>query len=118
MIRIESLADAMLSGDGLLLRSLLQDFIHEHPHLTAVQKPLTDDMKTLAAAASLLELLAIRLKQQAPAWTNSIGALSEPMFLLKAAVKMKRLRELCLAESPEPLRKRGFYATPNYLEFA
>ncbi len=98
--------------------SLLQDFIHEHPRLAAVQKPMTDDMKTLAAAAALLELLAIRLKQQAPAWTNSIAALSEPIFLLKAAANMRRLRELCLAESPEPLRKRGFYATPNNLEFA
>jgi hypothetical protein len=118
MTRIETLADAMLNGDSLLLRSLLQDFIHEHPHLAAVPKPRTGDVKTLAAAASLLELLAIKLGQQAPSWTNSIGALAEPIFLLKAAANMKRLRELCIAESPEPLRKRGFYATPNYLEFA
>ncbi len=118
MIRIENLADAMLNGDGLLLRSLVQDFIHEYPQLTAVPKPATNDAQTLAASASLLELLALRMQQQAPAWTTSIGALAEPIFLLKAAATMKRLRELCVAESPEPLRKRGFYATPNYLEFA
>jgi hypothetical protein len=31
---------------------------------------------------------------------------------------MKRLREVWVTESPEPLRKRGFYAPPNLLEFA
>jgi len=31
---------------------------------------------------------------------------------------MKRLRELCKTKAPEPLHKRGFYAPPNFLEFA
>ncbi len=30
---------------------------------------------------------------------------------------MKYLWALCEAESPEPLRKRGFYAPPDYLAF-
>ena len=75
-------------------------------------------MYILAASASLLELFAGRLGQQAPAWTKPIGPLPEPIFLLKAAATMKHLRELCEREAPEPLRKRGFYAPPNYLEFA
>jgi hypothetical protein len=43
--------------------------------------------------------------------------LPEPIFLLEAAARMKRLRALCETQSPEPLRKRGFYAPPNFLEF-
>jgi hypothetical protein len=77
-----------------------------------------EDARLLAVSASLLELFAARLGHLAPAWTKTIGPLPKPIFLLKAATTMKRLRELCEAESPEPLRKRGFYAPPNYLEFA
>jgi hypothetical protein len=79
---------------------------------------VTNDSRLLAAAASLVELLALRLRQTPPPWTKDVGALPEPVYLLKAATSMKRLRELCEAESPEPLRKRGFYAPPNFLEFA
>jgi hypothetical protein len=43
---------------------------------------------------------------------------SPPFYLLKVAASMKRLRELCETEAPEPLCKRGFYAPPNFLEFA
>jgi hypothetical protein len=79
---------------------------------------VTNDSRLLAAAASLVELFALRLGQAPPLWTKDVGALPEPIYLLKAATSMKRLRELCETESPEPLRKRGFYAPPNFLEFA
>jgi hypothetical protein len=29
---------------------------------------------------------------------------------------MKRLRQLCLEESPEPLKKRQLYATPSFFD--
>jgi hypothetical protein len=116
MEQIEKIAEAALQGDGLMARSLVQDFFRSHPRLAEVSKPVTEDQRLLAAAASLLELFALRLKQQAPSWTRSIGPLTEPMFLLKSAASMPRLRALCEAESPAPLRKRGFYAPPNYLE--
>jgi hypothetical protein len=51
-------------------------------------------------------------------WVKNVSPLTEPVFLLKSAATMKRLRFLCETESPEALRKRGFYAPPNYLEFA
>lgn len=98
-------------------RSLVQDFFRESPRLIDVPRPIVDDPYVLAASASLLELFASRLGQASPAWTRSVGPLPEPVFLLKAAATMKRLRELCETQSPEPLRKRGFYAPPNYLEF-
>lgn len=118
MVRIEQLAEAVLRGDGLTARSLVQDFFHDNPQLAAVPQPKVDDGQLLAASASLLELFANRLGQAAPEWTKNIGPLPEPIFLLKSAATMKRLRILCETESPEPLRKRGFYAPPNYLEFA
>lgn len=118
MVRIEQLAEAILKRESIIARSLVQDFFSENPYLANIPRPSVDDIHVLAASASLLELFASRLGQQAPAWTKAIGPLPEPIFLLKAAVTMKHLRELCERESPEPLRKRGFYAPPNYLEFA
>jgi len=118
MATIEQLAEAALKGESLLLRSLTQDLLREQPRMSEYPKPQTNDSRLLAAAASLVELLASRLHQTPPPWTQDVGALPEPIYLLKAAASMKRLRELCETESPEPLRKRGFYAPPNFLEFA
>ena len=118
MIQIERLAQAVLNGEGVEARSLAQDFFRANPKLIDIPRPLVEDSRLLAISASLLELFAMRMGQKAPAWTKSIGPLSEPIYLLKSATTMKRLRELCERESPEPLRKRGFYAPPNYLEYA
>lgn len=118
MERIEKIAEAALQGDGLMTRSLVQDFFRSHPRLTELSKPATEDQRLLAIAASLLELFALRLKQEPPSWTRGVGPLTKPIFLLKSAASMPRLRALCETESPEPLRKRGFYAPPNYLELA
>jgi hypothetical protein len=118
MVKIEELAEAAINQDSLLLRSLAQDLLHEHPNLRACPRPRTSDLKILAAAASLIELLALRSHQEPPPWANEIGALPEPIHLLKAAATMKRLRALCEQQAPESLRKRGFYAPPNFLESA
>lgn len=118
MVKIEQLAEAALNGEALILRSLTQDLLRENPILSNCPKPPTGDSRVLAAAASLVELLASRLRQPPPEWTSEVGALSEPVYLVKAAQTMKRLRILCETEAPEPLRKRGFYAPPNFLEFA
>ena len=118
MVKIEELAVAAMNQDSLLLRSLTQDLLHEHPNLRVHPRPRTSDLKVLAAAASLIELLAQRLHQEPPPWTNEVGALPEPIHFLKAAATMKHLRALCEQQAPEPLRKRGFYAPPNFLESA
>jgi hypothetical protein len=116
--RIEKLAKAALKQDALLLRSLTQDLLREYPTLKDFPRPSAVDFQTLAAAASLIELFALRLRQEPPAWTNEVGPLPEPIHLLKAAATMKHLRALCEQQAPEPLRKRGFYAPPNFLESA
>jgi hypothetical protein len=118
MVRIEQLAEAAINQDAFLLRSLTQDLLRERPTLRDFSRPKGVDFRTLAAAASLIELLAERSHQEPPAWTREIGALPEPIHLVRAAATMKHLRALCEEESPEPLRKRGFYAPPNFLESA
>jgi hypothetical protein len=40
------------------------------------------------------------------------------MFVVKSAETMPRLRHLCETQSPEPLRRRGFLAPPDFLTFA
>ncbi|MCB0212639.1 MAG: hypothetical protein KDJ52_25065 [Anaerolineae bacterium] len=117
MIEIKELAEAVLNQDGIVVRSLVQDFLAQQPDLSNLPKPDTDDARILAVAAALVELFAMRLEQEVPSWTGTIGPISEPIFLVKAAASMKRLRELCFTEAPEPLRRRGLYAPPNYLEF-
>jgi hypothetical protein len=107
-----------LNGDSLAARALAQDFVRNTPSLAEIKAPATSDPLVFAMSAALLELFASRAKQEAPAWTRVVGAVSEPIFLLKSAQTMKHLRVLCETESSEPLRKRGFYASPNYLEFA
>lgn len=118
MVTIESVAQSALTKDNLNTRSLAQEFLRNHPDFSAIPRPQLSDPATLAVAAALLELFALRQDKKAPPWTSDIGGVSEPIFLLKSATKMKHLRELCLQESPGPLRKRLFFAPPDYLNFA
>lgn len=118
MVTLETVAETALQRDGLRLRSLVQDFLREHPHLMQIPQPDTANVQLLGTAAALLELFAQRTGQIAPPWTQAIGAVPEPFFLVEAASGMKRLRALCEAEAPEPLRKRGLYAPPDFLSFA
>ena len=117
MVKLERIAEAALSGDALGVRSLVQDWIAESPNLHEVTKPETDDVKVLAVAASLLELLAERAGSKPPLWTSLIAPLIEPLFLVSAAKTMPRMRALCEQATPAPLRKRGIFAPPNYLVF-
>ncbi len=118
MVTLEQLVQAALHREALQLRSLAQDFLRENRRLSDYARPATEDAHVLAAAAALIELFAMRQKQAPPAWTQDIGPLPEPFFLLESAATLKHLRTLCETEAPEPLRKRGFYAPPNFLEFA
>ena len=115
---LEQLADAALQRDSLRLRSLVQDMTRAHIKWSSLARPQIKDMRLLAIAAALAELLATRQNQTPPAWTKEVGALKEPFFLLRSAETMKRLRILCETQSPEPMRKRQLYAPPNFLEFA
>jgi hypothetical protein len=115
---IEQLAQAALARDNLRLRGLVQDLLRGKTPLSQLARPSSRDPRVLATSAALVELLAVRQGQNPPAWTKEVGALNEPFFLVESAAHMKRLRELCETQSPEPLRKRRLYAPPNFLQFA
>lgn len=115
---IEQMAKAALERDNLRLRSLVQDLLRSATPLNKLPRPTSRDPRLLALSASILELLAARQGQSPPAWTKEIGALNEPFFMIESAARMKRLRELCETQSPEPMRKRRLYAPPNFLQFA
>jgi hypothetical protein len=116
MATIEAIAEAALQEDSLQARSLTQDLWREKPDLSRYGRPQTNDVRLLALTAGLLELFAQRLHQNPPDWTREVGPAPEPVWLVSAAKTMKRLRRLCETEAPEPLRKRGLYAPPNFLE--
>ena len=118
MEALDQIAEAALARDALRLRALVQEFLRANPSLQATPPPRSDDPRRRAVAASLVELLAQRANQAPPAWASGVPSLPEPFFLVEAASRMRHLRSLCLAESPEPLRKRGLLAPPNFLAFA
>jgi hypothetical protein len=118
MAQIEQIAKVALQRESLILRSLVQEFLRNQPVLADVSPPQTEDQTVVAMSAALLELFAVRTGQKPPTWTASIGPVAEPIYLLKAAAQMKRLKQLCFQESPDPLRKRNFYAPPDFLVFA
>lgn len=116
---IEQVARGALEGESRLLRGITMAFLRQNPRLNLVPRPETDDKCVLAAAASLLELFAQRSGQPPPEWTRDIGPLPNPIYLVKGIgpATTRSIRRLARDESPEPLRKRGFLATPNYLSF-
>lgn len=118
MVTIMKVAQYALYADDRHLYILLEDFIKSYPIFKEVPYPETTDSRTLSVAAGLLELLSIRYSQEPPNWTSTIGGLPEPFFIRKSAVKNQRLREICLNESPEPLKKRNIFSSANFLIFA
>ena len=117
MAKIEELAIAVLEYDNLLARTLVQEYYDPRLTLAHISRPDTDNRDILVTSAALLELLSLRRGQNPPAWTADVGPLLQSRYLLKAASSMQRLRRLCETEAPEPLRKRGLFAPPNFLEF-
>ena len=116
MVKIEHIAEAALQGDGLIVRSLTQDFLRQTPLLINITEPEQVSAEVLTTSAALLELFASRRQESPPLWTAEVDSLENPKFLLKSAERMKHLRHLCQTESPLPLRKRNLYAPPNYLD--
>ena len=112
---LKKVAQYALFSDDFKLGLLVEDFLRSNPILTNVSRPDTADERTLAVAASLIELFAIRLNQKPPKWTVEIGALEHEFFIQSDTETSHWLRELCLVESPEPLRRRNIFATKNFL---
>jgi hypothetical protein len=118
MALLEDIARAAIEGEALAARSLTQDWLAENERLAEIARAVAADRTVMAVAAALVELFAMRRGQAAPAWSSEVGALDEPLFLVKNAAAMPRLRRLCELEAPEPLRRRRIYAPPDYLSAA
>ncbi len=118
MAQLEDIARAAIAGDALLARSLAQDWLAATTRLDRVPQPETHDATVLAVAAALIETFAIRRNEAAPTWSDGVGPLIEPLYLLRFATTMPRLRKLCETEAPEPLRRRRIFAPADYLSAA
>jgi hypothetical protein len=108
----------LLTHDDFHLRLYVQAWLREQPCFALMPQPETDDPRVLTVTAALIELLAERAGQPPPDWTASVGPLPEPFFVMRRAERPGFTRDLCLNESPGPLRRRNIFAPPNFLEMA
>jgi len=118
MTTLEDVARAAIRRDALALRAHAIDYVRSVADYTTVSMPNLTDRREIACTAALVELFAARAGQSPPVWTAEVVPISEPFYLLESAQTLRRLRRLCEDESPEPLRKRNFFAPPNFLESA
>jgi hypothetical protein len=118
MVKILDMARALINGSALELRQLSMDALESPHELALVPMPTNVAATELAAAAGIVELLCDRAGVTTPSWVHSAPTLEVPMFVVKSAARMPRLRTLCETEGPVALRKRGFLAPPEFLTFA
>lgn len=111
------LVDLVLSEQMRPARAIVMELLHDarlgKMTLHDVSRPELNDTDKLALFAALIEHIAAQAQQDPPDWTKDIGAVAAPIYLVKFGLpKMKALYE---DESPEPLRRRRFYAPSGYL---
>jgi len=112
------LVKSLLSYDTLAARQWLADAQRIGFTWSDVPPPKGMGPTESSLAAGVAELLAARSGQPAPAWAARVPPAPERIFLVRAAATMPRLRALCELEGPEPLRRRGFLAPPEFLTVA
>jgi hypothetical protein len=114
-VELEDLVQALLHFDGLSARQWLADAARSGLVWSEVPAPAGLDATARAVAAGVAELLASRAGQSPPRWAAAIPPAPRSLFLVRAAATMPRLRALCEKEGPEPLRRRGLLAPPDFL---
>src|SRR5450432_4057112 len=114
-MELRELVDALLSYETLVARQWVADAFRSGLRWDAIPEPAGFDATQLAVAAGVVELLAARAGQAAPPWTFNIPAAPTPIFLVRSAHTMPRLRRDCQENGPEPLRRRGVWAPPTFL---
>jgi len=112
------LVRSLLAFDALSARQWVADAVREGLRWSDVPEPHLLDPTERAVAAGIAELLAQRSAQEPPRWTLSVPPSPAPLYLLRSAQTMTRLRRLCQEEGPEPLRSRRIYAPPEFLSVA
>lgn len=109
------LVQALLQRDALAARQWVADAARAGFDWSRVSQPEGFDATQMAVAAGVTELMAARANVPPPAWTATVGAAPQTVFLVRAAETMPRLRRSCEAEGPEPLRRRNLLAPGEFL---
>ena len=109
---LRDLVQALLRRDALTARQWVADAARESIVWSDVPRPVGCTALELAVAAGIVELFASRADQRPPPWTATVSHAPAPVYLVRAAETMPRLRRLCETEGPEPLRWRHVFAPP------
>jgi len=117
-MEVRDLVQSLMEGDALNARQWVADATRAHVSWISVPIPQGLDTVGLVVAAGIVELLAGRDGQEPPTWTKAVGEAPEPVFLVRAARHLPRLRRLCEEDGPEPLRRRHLLAPPGFLTAA
>ena len=112
---LRDLVRALVAGDALAARQWVADAARMHVRWSGLAKPELLPPDEMAIAAGIVELLAQRSGEPPPPWTEEVLPASRPVYLVRAAASMPRLRRTCEEEGPEPLRRRGVFAPPDFL---
>jgi hypothetical protein len=117
-VDLRDLVGALVSRDALRARQWVADSARAGFDWVGVAEPSGLDPLGLAVAAAVVEMMAGRHGKSPAPWTSGVPAAPSPMYLVRAAESLPRLRRLCEEEGPEPLRRRGLLAPPDFLTAA
>jgi hypothetical protein len=117
-VDLRDLVDALVSRDALRARQWIADAARAGFDWSRVAEPHGLEPLGRAVAAAVVEMMAARHGSQPAAWTSAVPPAPTRVFLVRAAESLPRLRRLCEEEGPEPLRRRGLLAPPDFLTAA
>lgn len=117
-MELRELVDALLRFDALFARQWIADATRDGIKWTSIPPPAGLDAVGMAVAAGVIELLAERAHESPPSWTTTVGPAPRPIFLVRAAETMPRLRQQCETEAPLPLKRRRLLAPAEFLKVA
>lgn len=115
---LRDLVRAILAYDSIGARQWIADAERAHLDWSSVRFPEGLDPTEEALAAGVAELLARRAGATCPSWTSRVKSAPAPVYLLRSALTMPRLRKACEEDGPEPLRRRLLFAPPEFLTIA
>jgi hypothetical protein len=117
-MELHELIKALMNFDTLAARQWVADAMRKPLQWSEVPCPEGLTAEELAVAAGVVEMLAPRMGQRPPGWTQEVAQSPTRIYLVRAAESMPRLRRLCEQEGPEPLRRRHILAPPEFLTAA
>jgi hypothetical protein len=115
---LRDLVKALLAFDALRARQWVSDAIERRLRWADFERPERLSAVELALAAGVVEMLARRAGEEPPGWAREVRRSPGKVFLVRAADSMPRLRRLCEEEGPPELRRKGFFAPPEFLTVA